>query len=84
MPRTKLDKPKYPPINQLRAAILERKFVSRMSWADLAAGTGITETTMRHLAASKPPEEWPVDVRAAVCRKLGISIKVAILDDYGE
>lgn len=78
MPKTKFDKPKYPPIDHLRAAILERKFVARLSWDDLADVAHISPATMRRLAVSKPPDEWPKDVRLSVCRYLQISVHTSI------
>ena len=80
MPRTKFDKPKYPPINNLRAAILERKFVSGLKWADLAEAAGIPESTMRRLASTKEPQEWPTQIRAAVCRLLEIKVTVTVTE----
>lgn len=79
MPKTKLDIPKYPPINDLRAAILERKFVSGITWEDLAAVAGIKGSTMRKLARDKPPQEWSRPVLIAVCRYLEIKVNVSIL-----
>ena len=78
MPRTRFDKPRYPPINNLRAAILERKFVSGLGWNELGSAAGITGDAMRKLASSKPPEEWPVNVRNAVCRLLDIKVTVTV------
>ena len=78
MPRTKLDKPRYPPINQLRAAILERKFVGKLSWDDLARPAGMQGETLRKLAVRKSPEEWPPEVRNAVCRLLDLRVNVNV------
>lgn len=84
MPKTKFDKPKYPPINNLRAAILERKFAAKLTWDDIAAAAHITPTTMRGLFSRKPPEEWPSDVRNAVCRYLDIKVMQTIVDASAE
>ena len=81
MPRTRFDKPRYPPINNLRAAILERKFVAGLSWADLGAPAGISATAMRKLATTKPPEEWPPKVKSGVCRLLDIKVTVSVTGD---
>lgn len=78
MGRTKLDKPRYPPINDLRAAILERKFVANLTWDELGAAAGVKGTTMRKLAREKPPQEWTPKVRNAVCRLLDIKISVTV------
>lgn len=79
MGKTKLDAPRYPPINNLRAAILERKFVSGMSWDDLASAAGITAPAMRKLATTKAPEEWPRKVRTGVCRLLDIKVSTTVV-----
>lgn len=81
MGRTKLDKPRYPPINDLRAAILERKFVANLTWDELGAAAGVKGTTMRKLAREKPPQEWTPKVRNAVCRLLDIKINITIMGD---
>lgn len=75
MPRIK---PKYPPINDLRAAILERKFVAGLTWDDLGAVAGIKGTTMRKMATTKPPQEWSRKVLIAVCRLLEIKVNVTV------
>ena len=81
MPYTKLDKPRYPPINNLRAAILERKFVSGLSWDDLGRAGGITATAMRKLATTKAPEEWPEKVRKGVCRLLDVRYSTTVVGE---
>ena len=78
MPRTKFDKPRYPPINNLRAAILERKFVSGLTWSDLAEAAGVSESNMRTLATTKTPEEWPLKVRNGICRLLDLKVTVTV------
>ena len=78
MPRTRFDKPRYPPINNLRAAILERKFVAGMSWDDLASAAGISGAAMRKMATAKPPDEWPQKVRTSVCRLLDIKVSTTV------
>ena len=81
MPRTKFDKPRYPPINNLRAAILERKFVSRMSWDDIGKSVGLEGATMRKLASTKTPQEWPPKVRYGVCRLLDIKVNTTVVGE---
>ena len=80
MPRTKFDVPKYPPIDWLMAAILERKKVMKLDWSDLADASKISVDSMKRLASTRPPEEWPADIRKSVCRKLGIGAKLMITD----
>ena len=78
MGRTKFDKPRYPPINNLLAAILERKFVARMSWDDLGRAAGISGSAMRKLATTKAPEEWPQKILISVCRLLEIKVGITV------
>lgn len=80
MPKTAFDKPKYPPVDWMLAAILERKQIMGLNWSDLADVAHISPETMRSLATKKKPEEWPTEVRRAVMRKLGLSAKLVISD----
>ena len=82
MPRTRLDKLKYPPINWLTAAILERKQTMKLTWEDLANVAHISPDRMRQLISKKPPEQWPADIRNAVCRCLQINVKLTITDGH--
>ena len=80
MPRTKFDQPKYPEIDWLMAAILERKRVMRLEWKDIALKAGgISGDSLRQLASKKAPEEWPKDVRVRVCKVLGIDVKMIVI-----
>ena len=81
MPRTRFDKPRYPPINTLVAAILERKFVAGLSWEDLGSAGGISATAMRKMATTKAPEEWPPKVKNGVCRLLDIRVSTTIVGE---
>ena len=82
MPRTKLSQPRFPPINNLRAAILERKFVGRLTWAEIGAAAHISGDVMRKYATTKDPEEWPRDVRNQVCRFLEIRVTTTVTGEH--
>lgn len=74
MPRTKLqDKyaPKAPPIDWLRAAMLERQDVMGYNLKQLAEVGGISYSYMRTLSR-KSPWDWPKPVLEKVCRELGL------------
>lgn len=81
MPRTRLsDKysaPKEPPIDWLKAAILERIDAKGYNLKTLAAATVISYEYMRKLM-TRPPMEWPYDCRDAVCKALGIRYHIQI------
>lgn len=73
MPRTKLTE-KYcqnPPIDWLRAAVLERQAVLGYDLKRLAVVGGISYEYMRKLIRTSP-WEWPTPVREKICRQLGI------------
>lgn len=84
MPKTrgKIITDKFPPINHLRASILERKFVSGMTWEDIASACGYRGDYIRKLVMIKDPWEWPPDIRNGVCKTLQISIKRVIDDGW--
>ena len=74
MPRTKLAEkftPKAPPIDVLRAAVLERQAVLGYTLKDLAEICEISYSYMRTLSRGSP-WDWPAPVREKVCRALGI------------
>ncbi len=74
MPRTKLqDKitPKAPPIDWLRAAVMERSAVMGYNLKQLAEVGGISYDYMRKLSRVSP-WDWPRPVRENVCRALGV------------
>jgi len=75
MPRTKFDKPKYPPVDWTMAAILERKKVMKLEWSDIADGAGITSDALRGMVSRKRTEEWPTPVLKKVCRVLGLEYR---------
>ena len=86
MPRTKFDKPKYPPVDILKAVILERKMVMKLNWDDIASVTNMNTDAFRHMAISKHTDDWNPSVRRAVCRFLGLNMQttVSVMTDDGE
>ena len=81
MPRTRLsDKysaPKEPPIDWLKAAILERISAKGYTLKTLAAAAGVSYEYMRKLM-TMPPMEWPYHYRDEVCKALGIRYSIQI------
>ena len=71
MPRTNLDRYAAPPIDWLRAAILERMAALHVSQKDLADAAHISYELMRKYF-TRSPWSWPDEVRNSVCRKLGL------------
>ena len=82
MPRTRFSPSRFPPINDLRAAILERKFVGRLTWEEIGAAADVSGEVMRKYATTKDPEDWPRDVRNKVCRFLEIKVTTTITGEH--
>lgn len=82
MPRTRFSPSRFPPINNLRAAILERKFVGRLTWEQIGNAAGVSGDVMRQYATHKDPEDWPKDVRTKVCRFLEIKVTTIITGEH--
>lgn len=76
MPRTKLDEPVK--IDWIKAAILERKLAKKLEWADIAAKAHCDSDYLRALMSRKPTDDWNPEIRRAVCRALGISVKTIL------
>jgi len=75
-------KPLYPPIDPVRACILDRKHSMKLSWSDIGRELGISGGMMRYWSQF-PPDDWPKDVRNGVCRVLGIKVKQTVEDLTG-
>lgn len=81
MPRVNLGKsvqPSAPPIDWLKAAILERMDAKNMNKRDLSDAAGIGYDNMLVLLR-KPPEEWKRSQRESVCRVLGIETVLTVV-----
>lgn len=82
MPKTKLDKLAIPEIDWLRAVILERMAVYGISRKDLAKTANVCYETMRDYFTYSPTE-WPIQVREAVCKRLGIKTVLEVgIDEF--
>lgn len=74
MPKVKLDrhvKENAPPIDWLRAAILERMHACHISIKDLSSLAYCHYDSMRKYMTMSP-WDWPQDVREFVCAALGL------------
>lgn len=81
MPRTRFDKlcePKEPPIDWLKAAILERMDTKHMTKQALADAAGIGRDNMLVLMR-KSPMDWKREQRESVCRALGIETMLTVV-----
>lgn len=86
MPRTKFDKPRYPPVDLLKAVILERKMVMKLNWEEIACAAHMTPPAFRHLVTTKHTDDWRPDVRRNVCRYLGVNMQttLSVMTEEGE
>lgn len=73
-------KPKYPPIDKLKAAILERKMVMHLSSQDLGDAANVSGWYIRKILSTKHTDDWNPDVRKAICEYLGLNVKVVLED----
>ena len=80
MPRSKFDKPRFPEIDKLRACILDRKMSMKKNWSDLASAANVSEGYLRRLVPTTSSDQWNPQIRDALCRYLGIRIKVEVQD----
>ena len=82
MPKLKQKKKDFPPINKLRACILDRKFSTRMTWEDIGQEAGVSPDYLRKLMSTKDPWDWESWVLEAVCKALDIGIKRTVEDGW--
>lgn len=78
MPHNKYEKPKYPPVDLIKAVILERKMEMKLEYTDIAKSVNVAPEYLRKLMTTKRTEDWNPDIRNAVCRRLGINIKTTL------
>lgn len=78
MPKCKYIPKKDPPIDWLMAAILERKDMKNLTFAELAIMTGLSESTVKALFAKREPLKWTYDARQRVCKALEIPMSPEI------
>ena len=91
MPKSKLAdaarKASEPPIDWLKAAILERSSVFGLNQKDLAQEAHVSYGVFRKYMM-RSPWEWPDDIRNSVCKRLGINavrtVEGAPNDDWRE
>lgn len=80
MPRTRFDnlRPKDPPIDWIKAAMLERLDAKHMTLKELSAVTGLGYENLRVLMR-KSPMDWKREQREGVCRALGIETVLTVV-----
>lgn len=70
-----------PDIDWLKAAILERKMAKKLEWADISAKTKISPDKLRKMVTNKHSEEWDPEAKRALCRALGVKVKLVVSAD---
>ena len=78
----KAEKPKYPPIDKLKAAVLERKLVMHLNYQDLADVANVSAVYIRKMMTEKHSDDWNPHVREAICQYLGLNVKVVLEDMF--
>ena len=76
------DKPKYPPIDKLKAVILERKLTMGFTYDDFAVSANTTPTYIRKMFSKMHSSQWNPEIKESICKKCGIGIKMSIVDLY--
>ena len=76
MGKSVLDAP--PRIDWVKAAILERKMAKKLEWADIAVKAKVSPDVLRKMVSGRHTDDWNPEVRRAVCRALGISVKTVL------
>ena len=78
----KVERPKYPPVDKLKAAVLERKLVMHLSSEDLGNAAHVSGWDIRKMLSSKHSDDWNPEVRKAICEYLGLNVKVVLEDMF--
>ena len=78
MPKTKLSQRNTPPVDYVKACMLERKLALKLNYDEIAKGANITPDYLRKLMTTKHTDDWSPDIRKAVCKELGINIQTTI------
>lgn len=60
-----------PPIDMLKAVILERKDAKKWTFKDLSIHTGYSEVSLRRMF-QKRPWDWTPQARKKICKALGV------------
>ena len=78
MPKVRTNRPKNPPVDWLKAAILARKGALSITNEALCKSAMISEPYLRKLLTQKHTREWPYDVKVRICTELGITIRTKL------
>lgn len=76
----KPERPKYPPVDKLKAVVLERKLAMHLSSKDLADVANVSAVYIRKMLSGQHSNDWNPDVRNAICKYLGLNVKVVVED----
>ena len=65
-------------IDWIKAAVLYLKSERKLEWADIAAKMKISPDKLRKMVINKHSEEWEPEIKRALCKALGISVRMVI------
>ena len=52
----------------------------KLTWDDIAKDSNVSPEYLRKIVRTLPTDEWSPQIRNAVCKRLGISIKTEVVD----
>ena len=65
-------------IDWIKAAVLYLKSEKKLEWADMAAKIKVQPDKLRKMVTGKHSDEWDREIKRALCKGLGISVKMVI------
>ena len=65
-------------IDWIKAAVLYVKAEQKLEWADMAAKIKVQPDKLRKMVTGKHSDEWDREIKRALCKALGISVKMVI------
>lgn len=77
-PSSDVSGPQSPPIDILKAVILERKMELALSYDDLAETVGIQAPYLRKLITKQRTDDWNPRIRRLLCNALGLEIESTV------
>lgn len=80
MKKARSERQKYPPVDKLKAVVLERKLAMHLNSQDLADVANVSAVYIRKMISSQHSDDWNPSVKKAICDYLGLNIKIVIED----
>lgn len=65
-------------IDWIKAAVLYVKSERKLEWVDIAAKIKVQPDKLRKMVIGKHSDDWDREIKRALCKALGISVKMVI------